>query len=302
MAEAGCGGKDTRNSSTVVSNPNKDNNNDPETMTSSRNVEVKIGVPDLGFNINESVFYSHKYFKKISVEKDGIQTSAGLCLMCQEDKNKEVLTKITDGNTKGLKMHMQSAHSNYSDQFLKSYEEVANLRNNNRKRIDSFNDGMEQTKFVKKGESNSVSVFLGDKKKLQDKFDKSVVMYAAKTYTSFSALQHLDIVVEALSSNNKPKVDVKSRVTYSRKASDMAELAQQEIMSIILSNKDTCSSFSFTTDIWTTRSMFSFVSLTVHFVTESFELVKLVPFVTYFGTKRHTGRVGNGIFIFKCKG
>ena len=49
---------------------------------------------------------------------------------------------------------------NYSDQFLKSYEEVANLRNNNRKRIDSFNDGMEQTKFVKKGESNSVSVFL----------------------------------------------------------------------------------------------------------------------------------------------
>ena len=142
MAEAGCGGKDTRNSSTVVSNPNKDNNNDPETMTSSRNVEVKIGVPDLGFNINESVFYSHKYFKKISVEKDGIQTSAGLCLMCQEDKNKEVLTKITDGNTKGLKMHMQSAHSNYSDQFLKSYEEVANLRNNNRKRIDSFNDMM----------------------------------------------------------------------------------------------------------------------------------------------------------------
>ena len=48
MAEAGGGGKDTRNSSTVVSNPNKDNNNDPETMTSSRNVEVKIGVPDLG--------------------------------------------------------------------------------------------------------------------------------------------------------------------------------------------------------------------------------------------------------------
>ena len=162
MAEAGGGGKDTRNSSTLalVSNPNKDNNNDPETMTSSRNVEVKIGVPDLGFNINESVFYSHKYFKKISVEKDGIQTSAGLCLMCQEDKNKEVLTKITDGNTKGLKMHMQSAHSNYSDQFLKSYEEVANLRNNNRKRKNSFNDGMKQTKFVKKGESNSVSVFL----------------------------------------------------------------------------------------------------------------------------------------------
>ena len=47
MAEAGGGGKDTRNSSTLalVSNPNKDNNNDPETMTSSRNVEVKIGVP-----------------------------------------------------------------------------------------------------------------------------------------------------------------------------------------------------------------------------------------------------------------
>ena len=75
------------------------------------NVEVKNRVPDLSFNINESVFYSHKYFKKISVEKDGIQTSAGLCLMCQEDKNKEVLIKITDGNTKGLKMDMQSAHT-----------------------------------------------------------------------------------------------------------------------------------------------------------------------------------------------
>ena len=75
MAEAGGGGgRDTTNSSTVVRNSNKDNNNDPETMSTSKNVEVKIGVPDLGFNINESVFYSHKYFKKISVENDGIQT------------------------------------------------------------------------------------------------------------------------------------------------------------------------------------------------------------------------------------
>ena len=54
MAEAGGGGRDTTNSSTMVRNSNKDNNNDPETMPTSKNVGVKIGVPDLGFNINES--------------------------------------------------------------------------------------------------------------------------------------------------------------------------------------------------------------------------------------------------------
>ena len=65
---------------------------------------------------------------------------------------------------------------------------------------------------------------------------------------------------------------------------------QNKVMSIIESNKETTNCFGFTTDIWTTRTFYSYLSLTVHFVTSDFQLCKVVPFVSYFGRMQHTGQ------------
>ena len=62
-----------------------------------------VGVALPNFNINQSVCYSHQYFKKCP------ETSTAICLVCefqQRDeppaKRKKIELMITDGNTKGM--------------------------------------------------------------------------------------------------------------------------------------------------------------------------------------------------------
>ena len=58
-----------------------------------------IGVPFPGFDVFQSVFYSHHYFEKVVKESGNTEAK---CRMCFEKKKKEVFLKITDNNTKGL--------------------------------------------------------------------------------------------------------------------------------------------------------------------------------------------------------
>ena len=61
-----------------------------------------IGVTLPNFNLNQSVFYSHQYFKKSP------ETESAICLVCESEQRDEPPAKrsktdipITDGNTKG---------------------------------------------------------------------------------------------------------------------------------------------------------------------------------------------------------
>ena len=53
--------------------------------------------------------------------------------------------------------------------------------------------------------------------------------------------------------------------------------------------KDSIGGLAFTTDMWRSRALDSYLALTAHALTEDMELVKMVPFVQYFGPNRHTG-------------
>ena len=66
------------------------------------NVDVVFGVALPNFSINQSVFYSHQYFKKCP------DTETAICLVCESQlrdeppaKRRKIL-KTTDGNTKGM--------------------------------------------------------------------------------------------------------------------------------------------------------------------------------------------------------
>ena len=59
--------------------------------------DFTIGEPDLGFDINKSVLYTHKYFKKISKAR-------AICLIClKSSEKKRHFVKIIDSNTSGKK-------------------------------------------------------------------------------------------------------------------------------------------------------------------------------------------------------
>ena len=59
--------------------------------------EFTIGEPDPGFDINKSVHYTHKYFKKISKAR-------AICLIClKSSEKKRHFLKIIDSNTSGKK-------------------------------------------------------------------------------------------------------------------------------------------------------------------------------------------------------
>ena len=62
-----------------------------------------------------------------------------------------------------------------------------------------------------------------------------------------------------------------------------------DLFGIVSSINDNTFAFSFTTDMWTNTRLDSFMSLSLHVITEDGLLLKLVPFVSSF-KECHTGK------------
>ena len=85
-----------------------------------------IGEPRPYFNLNESVLYSHNYFKR---GKKGSEQAE--CLMCGLDEI-QTFIRTKDGNTKGLSGHLARKHFEYFEQFALKKAEVQKRRNEER--------------------------------------------------------------------------------------------------------------------------------------------------------------------------
>ena len=86
---------------TIVIDPDQPNNNNQGQVEEDIEAagESPIGDAAEGYNIHESVLYSHGYFQKIKKE-DG--TLVAKCMMCWEKSKDTVVTrKIGDSSTKG---------------------------------------------------------------------------------------------------------------------------------------------------------------------------------------------------------
>ena len=75
----------------------------------------------------------------------------------------------------------------------------------------------------------------------------------------------------------------------SRQTGNMADEIRRDMLSIILSAKKHIKSFSFTSDMYRSRNLYSFIGLTIHFIDQNFKLRKLVISADYFGERKHTG-------------
>ena len=257
---------------------------DPKSTDEPTNDESKIGIAKEGFTIHQSVFYSHNYFSKVGPDENGKDPEMALCLMC---KKKNYL-KITNGNTKGLLVHIKSTHPEHAVKFLEQKEAV---------------DKLKQNVLSKKKQmfSSQPKLILGDDKKIkvgglvsdvniQNRWDKAVVMFCAQTFTSFNAMEKCDILINAIwPEGTKKKVEVKAKSTISRHASKIAQEVSGDVFSIILSLIEHNNSAGLSMDLWRNKQLNSFISLSIQLLTEDFKIIKLQPFVEWFGNRRHTG-------------
>ena len=91
-----------------------------------------------------------------------------------------------------------------------------------------------------------------------------------------------------LNKNRRDKVKVLDKSNLARHVTKSAKELVQEITAIIKSCKDELEGIAFTTDIWTSPTMESFISLTVHFLDKNWLLHRWTPFVRHF-PDCHTG-------------
>ena len=254
--------------------------NEKELETSQK----RPGIPDVDVNlldVNGSPFILFNYFIKTD-DKNRVK-----CNMCQD----ETFVSRVGGNSTGMSNHLNRYHKEVVEKFKEQKAFIDHKRSERKaeKSTSQGGDGFKQIALVSdKNKKLSLCIPQIDSK-MQERFDLAVTLFLSKNYISFQAMEDLDLITHAIWPNSAPKVKVKSRKVVASNVSKTAGKLLNEIQSIIDALKKSSFSWAFTSDIWSSPNHSSFLSLTLHVVTEDFILLKLVPFIEIFDVK-HTGK------------
>ena len=195
-------------------------------------------------------------------KNDGIKV--GLCRLCDP----RAVIKCKGGSTKGLWTHLQTNHN-------KEYESIRKTTPNNSSSISSKQPILKevlanQAKY-KADHFNQVAF----DKLMEDLFVKDGVPFRlSKSETFLKIVKLLD-----------KRISVKSPWTYSMKMRKKKSYFKKWMSKFI--RKEATAGAGLTTDLWDSRSQESFLSLTIHFITRDFKLVRATPAIKIFGNKRH---------------
>ena len=186
-------------------------------------------------------------------------------------------TLIKNGNTSGLLRHLPVHKGPYAE-YLKVKSEREAKNEKKRKREDD-NKGLKQPKLTF---SNQPQV----DKDLQLKFDDALLEYVANFGVSFKQAAGLKDVVSVINR----RIKVPSSWTLARKSDDKGKAILQQVHKVIAAVRasEELLSIGFTTDLWTSRSGDSYISLTCSFIDHLWKLHNWTPFVRHFPGS-HTG-------------
>ena len=215
-------------------------------------------------NWRESPFYISELFSRLPDKK-------AKCNTCQ------AILKTTDGNTEGLKNHIIRKHPKKVPEFeecknkvLKKREDIKAERNSLKR---SAGKSLEVETRIKQAKLQSkdgkLSVNLPPPNlETQKLWDNAVVDWIVDKQLPFSAAsgECFEKMVNVLNKHSRNRIKVKSRKTLTKHTEARAEEILTEICCVISAIREDMRSCSFTTDIWTSRSMDSYISLTVHFI------------------------------------
>ena len=110
---------------------------------------------------------------------------------------------------------------------------------------------------------------------LSDRFHRELIKHIAHTCTSFNQYgKSFQRVIDVLTK----RVKVKHPRTLSRMVDKEADVLMADITAIIKTVKDDLVSLGFTTDLWTSRSLDSYISLTLSFIDRSTIIIMIKAF------------------------
>ena len=184
---------------------------------------------------------------------------------------------------------MQAHHPNEYNKMMEQNVVIEKMRQDKADRKRKRGDGTMQLKLISNN-NNNLTVDNKLDPRLQSRWDAAVVEYVSESGVSFAACQKLDILLRAIWPVGRLRINVRDATTVSRHLNDRSIQLKMDVYSIINASRTNTKAFSFTTDLWKSRANDSYMALTCHYINEDYELVKLVPFVQYFGTNRHTGK------------
>ena len=232
-----------------------------------------------------SPFFIGKFFTKLEASE------AAQCNTCK------MIIKTKQGNTSGLDSHLSRKHHKVYEIFLVKKAEVDAKRSEQKVKHSSLKKkvGQDLLKLRQTTLKKTQSGFLDMKApppnpRVQKEFTDALTNLAVECGISFRALSSPAFrnVVNILNKNSRDKVKVLDERNLARHVTKSAKELVQEITAIIKSCKDELEGIAFTTDIWTSPTMESFISLTVHFLDKNWLLHRWTPFVRHF-PDRHTG-------------
>ena len=126
---------------------------------------------------------------------------------------------------------------------------------------------------------------------MQARWDRAVVHYLSETFSSFQSASKMGILLNAIWPSGKHKIQVRSDKTIAKHVEETSAELLKNMYAIICSvvADGEGGGVACTSDIWTSRLLASFMSLTIHLITDEMELLKFCPFVNYMDGIKHTG-------------
>ena len=259
--EAGSSSTASGSSSPAVNNARQASETDAQNNTAAKDAVEDEEV----INWNESPFFISKLFTRLPEKK-------AKCNSCQ------ATLKTTDGNTEGLRNHIIRKHPKKVPEFEECKKKVLEKREARRSEKNklkrsagkSMSEGetkIKQTKLQARDGKLSLKLPPPDFE-TQKRWDNAVTDWIVDKQLPFSAAsgEYFEKMVDVLNKHSRNKIKVKSRRTLTKHVETRAEEILKELCSVISTIREDMKSCSFTTDIWTSRSMDSYISLTVHFI------------------------------------
>ena len=199
-----------------------------------------------------------------------------LCSYCRRPM------KYDGSNPTGIERHLKNYHKKEYSAFIEEKKEEkakAESNNNNTFKGKKRNQETKPKEGEPKMKQTKFSWTVVDKE-LQKRWDNSIVEYAADSFSSFSQLSSKSFK-DLIRVANK-LIKVKSRQTLSRHVRKKAINILNRIAKQLKKEKGSLRSLGFTTDMWTSRTGDSFISLTVSYIDQKWKLRRWTPFVKFF--------------------
>ena len=192
--------------------------------------------------------------------------------------------KFDGSNSTGIERHLKNYHKKEYSVFDKEKKEEKAKAVNKNNNIVKGKRRIQETKPKEGQPKMKQSKFSWNivDKELQKRWDNSIVEYAADSFSSYAQLSS-KAFKDLIRIANK-LIKVKSRQTLSRHIKKKAINILNRIAKQLKKEKGSLRSLGFTTDMWTSRTGDSFISLTVSYIDQNWKLRRWTPFVKFFPT------------------